>query len=267
MDLAQRGFESRGHSSRLELRFWRRRALRPVFIYALCEPGTRTVRYIGKTIDPKKRLWDHLSVSRKKKTHLGNWLRSLSGAAPNFVILSEVPESEGSAEEIRYISAARTSLGMDLVNATDGGDGVTMTPEIRAKMSAASKGVPKSLEHRAALSAALKGVPKGPCPPERRASISATMTGVPHSPERCAAISTATKGVPKSPEFCAAVSVYQKGRPKSPEHRAALSAAKKGVPQSPEARAINSASHKGLPWSKTRRAAYEAQRKLKPSSL
>lgn len=52
------------------------------------------------------------------------------------VILRAVPESEGPAAEIKYIRIAR-SLGMNLVNATDGGDGVTMTPETRKKIGAA----------------------------------------------------------------------------------------------------------------------------------
>lgn len=130
-------------------------------IYALCEPGTRTVRYIGKTRSPQQRLKEHLRISSHLKTHLGNWLRSLAGEVPNLVTLREVPESEGTAAEIKYIRIARESLGMDLVNSTDGGDGVTMTPEIREKLSKRGRDISEELRVRRgrAISAAKKGVP------------------------------------------------------------------------------------------------------------
>lgn len=105
------------------------------FIYALCEPGTRKVRYIGKSKHPRQRLTEHLLESATHKTHLGNWLRSLGRKKPNLVVLSEVDAIIGNAEEIRYIAAARGSLGMALVNGTDGGDGLTNpSPETREKL-------------------------------------------------------------------------------------------------------------------------------------
>lgn len=137
------------------------------FIYALCEPETRTVRYIGKTDNLKKRFRAHLAESVKKKNHLGSWLRSLP-EEPILVVLHEVLESESWAEEERrYISCAR-AIGIALVNATDGGEGVPGN-------------VPTST-HCAALSAALTGVSKSP---KHRAAISAAKMGVPRSPEYC----------------------------------------------------------------------------------
>jgi hypothetical protein len=135
--------------------------VRTIFIYALCEPGTRTVRYIGKTVALKKRLACHLSDSTERKTHLGNWLRSL-GEAPNMVLLREVHGSEGSAAEIKYIRIAR-SLGMPLVNATDGGEGTLgfrPSKETLQKLSLSRTGQKRSAETRARMSAAAKGKPK-----------------------------------------------------------------------------------------------------------
>lgn len=170
-----------------------------VFIYALCEPGTRTIRYIGKTDNLKRRFSAHIFESSKTKTHLGNWLRSLAGEKPVLVVLHEVTKIECWAEEERrYISCAR-AMGMKLVNGTDGGEGAPghiPTPETRAKISYAHRGVPKSPQHRAA------------------------MVGHVRSPEHCAAISAVQKGIPKSPEHRAAM----KG-PLSPEHCAAISRA------------------------------------------
>lgn len=190
------------------------------FIYALCEPGTRTVRYIGQTKSLKRRLTQHLKQSSKEKTRLGYWLRSLSGL-PILVVLHVVAENESwQEEERRYISCAR-AIGMTLVNLTDGGEG---TPG------------PKSREHRAALSAARKGVPWSP-------AHRATKMGVPKSPLCRANISAAKKGVPLSPKHCAA-----------------LRAARNERPWSPERCAHQSAVLKGKPWSSARRAAHEKGR-------
>lgn len=160
---------------------------KPVFIYCLKDPTTGDVRYIGQTNSLKNRLRAHFTTSAREKTRLGNWLRSLS-EKPIIAVLHEVAEGESWVEEERrYISCAR-AMGVDLVNATDGGEG--------------SPGHIHAPEHRAANSAAHKGVPL--------------------SPEHCAAISAVQKGVPKSPEHRAAMSAAKKGVPKSPEHRAAM---------------------------------------------
>lgn len=125
------------------------------FIYALCEPGTRKVRYIGKSNNPDRRLryehlrYEHLLRADKRTTHLGCWLRRViqSGKTPNLVILAEVSDRSWKTEECRYIAAARM-LGLDLVNSTDGGDGVTMTPETRKKIGDKNRGRKRSLEYR-----------------------------------------------------------------------------------------------------------------------
>jgi len=75
------------------------------------------------------------------------------------VVLAEVPFSQWEEEETRYIRAAR-ALGMDLVNATDGGEGGIGTKhslESREKISKAKKGKPLSEEHKKNLSLARSG--------------------------------------------------------------------------------------------------------------
>src|SRR6185503_21303878 len=68
------------------------------FIYALCEPGTRTIRYIGKSGNPRKRFFEHLDKSfrNRKPTHRSNWIDKLKiqGQSPELLILKEVPLSE-----------------------------------------------------------------------------------------------------------------------------------------------------------------------------
>lgn len=199
--------------------------MKTVFIYCLKDPTTGDVRYIGQTNNLKRRLKKHLTVSSKMRSPLGYWLRSLL-EPPVLAFLHEVSENESWVEEERrYISCAR-ALGMNLVNATDGGEGTSgpQSPARRAAQSARQKGVPHSPEWRAAQSAAWSL--------ERRAAQSAARMGVPQSPETSAAKSAAMKGKNRGPH--------------SPERRAAQSAARKGVPPSPAQRAANEA-RRGVP--------------------
>lgn len=155
--------------------------MKTTFIYALCEPGTRTVRYIGKSDNPKKRFLGHLHSTVKEKTPLGEWLRT--GIVPSLIILREVPLKDWELAEERYIRLAR-GCKMNLLNVCDGGEGVTLTPEIRQKMSAAQKGkkkAPFTKAHRAAMSAAHLGDKHG-------------MFGNNHTYEARESISTAQRG-------------------------------------------------------------------------
>jgi hypothetical protein len=117
--------------------------MRTVFIYALCEPASSVIRYIGKTVDLKRRMREHRKPSRiAYRTHLYCWLRSLGEVPPRVVVLQEVPESESCAAEKLDIRVARNFLQCDLVNSTDGGDGVTMTPETCKKIGDRRRGRP-----------------------------------------------------------------------------------------------------------------------------
>lgn len=188
------------------------------FIYALCEPGTRTVRYIGKSVRLSARYREHLRVSARKKTHLGFWLRSLL-SPPEVVVLRKV-ETSGFAEEIHYIDLARR-LGMRLVNSTDGGEGITMTPEIREKISRANMGHTVSESAKAKTRAANLGSKRSE---EVKAHLSAIRKGRPWTPARYAAHK---KNKPRSAKQLAvilAVNARKKGVKLSPEHCAKISA-------------------------------------------
>lgn len=137
----------------------------PTTIYALCDPDLQVpvIRYIGKTGGPvKTRFKQHKTESSsKKKNHLGYWLRSLKnlGESPVLMVLTEVPDEIGSAAEILYIRLAREG-GMDLVNATDGGDGglgAIPSPETREKLSAASSGENNPMYGRRGINSPLFG--------------------------------------------------------------------------------------------------------------
>jgi hypothetical protein len=161
------------------------------FVYALKDPETRKIRYIGHTAFPKKRLSVHLSD--RGRNHRTNWIKSLrvSGVIPEMEVLLVVPTSEAPAWEIKFIAEARR-MGLSLVNGTDGGEtnncrGIPKTPEARAKMRAAKLG---------------KKLP-------------------PFSREHCEKIGDANRGKRRTPEQCRVNSLVHKGKPWSEARRAA----------------------------------------------
>jgi len=99
------------------------------FIYALNDPNTHEVKYIGKTNNLKKRLQSHLSNNQlSSATRKNNWIISLlrDNKIPIIELLDEVPENEIDFYEIFYISLFR-SWGFNLLNGTIGGDGFDWT--------------------------------------------------------------------------------------------------------------------------------------------
>lgn len=124
------------------------------FIYALCEPGTRDIRYIGKSNNPRQRLHAHLFVSSKGNNHFGAWLRKLrvSGCRPDLLILKKIPKDGWEWWEKSFIRNARI-IGFDLTNFLEGGDslpdvsgesnpmfGKHHTEETKRKIGLANKG-------------------------------------------------------------------------------------------------------------------------------
>lgn len=150
------------------------------YIYALVDPRTREIRYVGKAADPQRRLSGHMrdSVLRRYNDKRTCWLKSLKalGIVPSIVILECVPESDWRACEIKWIAHFR-STGTNLTNTQDGGEGQTKgwhpspesiektasklrgkkrPPEIVKKISALLKGRKISPEHAAVRRAGLK---------------------------------------------------------------------------------------------------------------
>lgn len=151
------------------------------FIYALCEPGTGVIRYIGKANDPKVRFGYHIRSSIKFRSHLGSWLRSLAGRRPTLLVLKEVDQASWAEEERRFIKAAK-AIGIDLVNGTDGGEGVVPTDATRRKMGEWQKGKTKSAEHREKIRATLIGRKRPFTSVQARRNISAALLGKKKAP-------------------------------------------------------------------------------------
>lgn len=134
-----------------------------VFIYTISDPITNNIRYIGKTIDIKNRIKDHIKKSKNKKTHKDKWISSLlsMGRVPEILILDMVAKEDWMFWEKFYISLFK-GWGFSLVNHTDGGDGGSFknhTDETKLKMSKSRLGKkrePFTEEHKLRLSESAK---------------------------------------------------------------------------------------------------------------
>lgn len=186
----------------------------PAYIYALTEPETGYVRYVGKADNPQERYRKHMLPSalaiRCRRT---SWLRGLlnKNQRPGMVILEAVSQDRWKERECYWMAFYR-ALGCNLVNTAQGGSGGVLpewvTPEAKAKMSAAQMGkkrdpdairrmaekrvgVPRAPETIAKMSAAHKGKkPSVQCEEARLKAI----TGSTHSDETKAKMSQAHKG-------------------------------------------------------------------------
>lgn len=104
---------------------------RPTTIYALIDPFTEKVRYVGKTVKRvRDRLNGHISEARRaegrgKAGHCQRWLLKLDAAGKKPIISTlMVVESESWAKwEVMFISWFK-GMGCDLTNYTTGGEGV-----------------------------------------------------------------------------------------------------------------------------------------------
>lgn len=109
---------------------------KPVYIYALTDPITEEIRYIGKSIRPIERLSNH--CNEKSNCHRSHWIQSLKakGLKPGMVILERiVGDYPWQLSEKYWISYGKRN-GWNLVNNTDGGDGVCgLSGESKERMS------------------------------------------------------------------------------------------------------------------------------------
>lgn len=239
-------------------------------IYAISDPRTSEIRYVGRTVNYQRRVSEHKSGRGSARS--GNWIRSLlaQGIMPDFHILEDVPEREQLKEREQWWIAEGRRLGWNLTNLTDGGDG-TLNPSIqhrtaiaeanrarifstetRQKIARASRNrkhseatkqkcieaarkprKPLSPEHRAKLSEYRKGKPLSL---ECRAKISQGLHHRKVSEETRQKLSDVNMGKQLSEETKAKLSEAHKGKRLSPEHREKIGKSTQGKKRSPETR-------------------------------
>ena len=103
-----------------------------VEIYALLEPGTGEVRYVGKAKCSHKRLKAHIRDSRRRRTPVYIWMARLlaAGKAPTVKILETCEVEAWPDRERFHIAEYRKTF--QLLNVADGGDEPFCPPEIRS---------------------------------------------------------------------------------------------------------------------------------------
>ena len=126
-----------------------------MLIYALIDPRTNEIRYIGKTIfASSRRLKQHTSASnRNKNNHRSHWLNSMhnDSVIPEIVELC-YPETMNELNETeKFLIAFGREIGLPLTNTTIGGDGAAgfkRPPATIEKMKIAQRNAPwKKLAH------------------------------------------------------------------------------------------------------------------------
>lgn len=97
------------------------------YIYTLTDPITNQIRYIGKTVNLKRRYTSHSSIKEniKENTHRSKWVLSLlnKGLKPIMHVIDQTNHDWQKLEKF-YIQKYKNE-GFDLCNLTLGGDGGT----------------------------------------------------------------------------------------------------------------------------------------------
>ena len=96
------------------------------YIYALVDPITTEIRYVGKADQPQRRLrYKHLSKSELNvDTPKSRWIKGLlaNKKFPKLKILEKVRKEIWQDREVYWIAYYK-GKGADLTNSTDGGEG------------------------------------------------------------------------------------------------------------------------------------------------
>lgn len=131
------------------------------FIYELLCPKTGDVRYIGKAVDPSRRLRQHLSASSLMKSYTNRWIAGLirEGHRPMLRVVLAIGADENWQEVEKQCIALGFALGLPLTNTSAGGEGALITdPEVEARRVAKVTATWRSPDIRAKQSAHLKAV-------------------------------------------------------------------------------------------------------------
>lgn len=128
------------------------------YLYTLKHPITNEIRYVGKTINLKRRYKQHLYD--KRTTHKSSWVKSLKvlGLKPILTVIEECTVDTWQEREKYWITQFN-----NLTNQLDGGGANyirTTKDETRKKISLIHKGIAKTKQHKDKIKLAKE---KKPC--------------------------------------------------------------------------------------------------------
>ena len=128
-------------------------------VYALIDPRTHQLRYIGKALDTEQRERNHFNQSKYGNAPKSEWVRELraAGLRPEMLVIEECAPADSADREKYWIARARVR-GAPLLNMKSGGQGrIQTSAETRKRISEGNKGKGHGSEWRAAHAAALRG--------------------------------------------------------------------------------------------------------------
>ncbi len=200
-------------------------------VYALMDPRSGELRYIGKTCQGvAARVAGHMRSARNGSPyHSACWLRQLikTGMKPDVMILAHAPHADAANLERQYIALLRAA-GAKLTNMADGGEGVPgmnkgrkHTPGARRNMSRAQVGRKHTKATRRKISKAHQGMTHSV---ESRRKMSESSTGKKHSVRTRRKLSESLRGLEKSTETRRKLSEAAKRQWANPDSRRDLSA-------------------------------------------
>jgi hypothetical protein len=232
---------------------------REFYVYLIFRPDGRPC-YVGK--GQGGRWLRHFQ--KAGNPWLSRIIAKAGGDLPIVKVREHLTESEAFETEVAWIKAlGRRKDGGPLINATDGGEGVSglvFSPEALAKMSKATKFHMQNPERRARMSEAAKARLASPETrarmseaakaqwesPEARARMLETSKAMWQDPEARARLSEARKAMWQDPDYQARISEARKALWQDPDYQARISEARKAQLESPETRARISEARKAM---------------------
>lgn len=91
------------------------------YVYALSDPRTGAVRYIGKTKNASNRFKSHLRARNTSQPQICEWISSL-GTAPDIHILHQFDDETSAMLAERREASERRAAGAVLLNRSGGGE-------------------------------------------------------------------------------------------------------------------------------------------------
>ncbi len=181
-------------------------------IYALIDPRTNSVRYIGKTFRPRVRLSGH--INSPCNVGMRRWLNDMKqcGIIPSIFIIEWCADWKDAE---RFWIAEFQKRDATILNVRQGGNEGVYTSDVAAKISASKRGKTFTAEHRAKLRAAKIGTRLSGA---HRIRIGEANIGRSHSAETRAKLKAAHIGKKMSPESIAKMVAHRLGKKHSPEH-------------------------------------------------
>lgn len=128
-----------------------------IYIYGLRCPVEGVIRYVGKSVQPEKRIRAHLMAAQRGDYNhrTARWLRKIAkaGYEPELAILHQVAEGERWQDIERAFIASAPERGWRLTNSTAGGEGLDYIDPVadaayRRKLSRSLKKVWGTAERR-----------------------------------------------------------------------------------------------------------------------